>query len=61
MNTQMIVDIKAAKKVLAAKGYEHICSTMTDGDTKEYGLVYLKDGHKVYVNKDTASSIITAQ
>jgi hypothetical protein len=61
MNTQMIVDIKAAKKVLAAKGYEHICSTMIDGDTKEYGLVYLKDGHKVYVNKDTASSIITAQ
>jgi hypothetical protein len=48
-------ELKAAISELTARGYTHICSVMCSADDRQlnYGLVFLREGVKFYLNGDT--------
>ncbi len=57
INADLLHQIKQAKKDLAAAGWNHICTTMNDGGTKDYGLVYTRNGEKFYLNIETVNNV----
>lgn len=57
ISRELANQIKNAKRELAAAGWNHICTTMNDGNTKEYGLVYTRNGEKFYLNIETLEEV----
>jgi hypothetical protein len=44
--------IATVKAELIVAGWEHTCTVMT-GEGLNYGLCFIKDGNKFYLNQDT--------
>ncbi len=50
--------INEAKRKLIADGWIYIMGVMTDGNTKNYGSLFDKDGQTFYLNHETALFIL---
>ncbi len=50
--------INEAKRKLIADGWVYIMGIMTDGNTKNYGSLFDKDGQTFYLNHETALSVL---
>ena len=56
---QAIADIKAVKRILTNKGFEHILTTTNNGQDFNYGLCMFRhgDGQKIWVNIETVAML----
>lgn len=54
------LDFKKYSDQLIGAGWEKVLSVMSDGGGLAYGTLWLKDGKKYYLNKDTVSRTIHA-
>lgn len=49
---------KAAKVRLLQLGYEEVCTVMANGETDQYGMLFVLENKAVWLNKDTVRRIL---
>lgn len=45
--------LQKAHNELLADGWQEVCTSMASGSGLSYGVLFIKDGKRFYLNKDT--------
>jgi hypothetical protein len=58
-NKILFAKIAYAQTILTTTGWTKVCSTMhSGGATGNFGILYIKDGEKIYLNFKTVDAIL---